>query len=128
MSSWRGRHGGPHEPLDLIITIDTTTAHLAGARGKPVLLATLTPRVVVWPCDGDGALWYPTMRVFRQEMGGDWGSTRASRVRDSRRALNNRRDPPNVGSSCNCSASARIASVTTCPSRCIRRSSTRRRG
>jgi tetratricopeptide (TPR) repeat protein len=59
--------------LDLIITVDGMTAHLAGALGKPVwVLAAFSPAWWLRHCDGDRSLWYPTIRVFRQEMAGNW--------------------------------------------------------
>lgn len=67
--------------LDLIITIDTGAAHLAGALGRPTW--TLLP----WACDWrwlddrDDSPWYPTMRLFRQPRRGDWASV-ATRVAD----------------------------------------------
>jgi hypothetical protein len=58
--------------LDLIITVDTATAHLAGALGRPVW--TLLPFVADWRwgLDREGTPWYPTMRLFRQKTAGDW--------------------------------------------------------
>ncbi len=58
--------------LDLIITSDTAIPHLAGALGVPVWL--LLPHVPDWRwgLNGDSYPWYPTMRVFRQHMPGDW--------------------------------------------------------
>ena len=58
--------------LDLIITVDTATAHLAGALGKPVWL--LLPFVPDWRwgLEGDSMPWHPTMRLFRQIVAGDW--------------------------------------------------------
>lgn len=58
------------ENLDLVISIDSAVAHLAGSLGKPVW--TLAPHVFNWlwlisP-------WYPTMRFFRQSSHGDWES------------------------------------------------------
>jgi tetratricopeptide (TPR) repeat protein len=60
--------------LDLIITVDSMAAHMAGALGRPTwVLATCSPAWWLWDCDGDHTYWYPTMRVFRQEGAGDWG-------------------------------------------------------
>jgi hypothetical protein len=60
------------DTLDLVISIDTATAHLAGAMGKPVWL--LLPFVNDWRWlrDRHDSVWYPTMRVFRQRTRGDW--------------------------------------------------------
>jgi hypothetical protein len=60
------------ERLDLLITVDTSTAHLAGALGKPVWI--LLPRIrhFFWMMDGDRSSWYPTARLFGQEKMGDW--------------------------------------------------------
>lgn len=59
--------------LDLIITVDTAVAHLSGALGKPVW--TLLPVVPDWRwmLDRKDSPWYPTMRLFRQSLIGDWG-------------------------------------------------------
>jgi predicted TPR repeat methyltransferase len=58
--------------LDLIITVDTAVAHLSGALGKQVW--TLLPAVPDWRwmLDREDSPWYPTMRLFRQSLTGDW--------------------------------------------------------
>jgi len=60
--------------LDLIVTSDTSIAHLAGALGRPVWVA--LPKVPDWRwlLDRDDSPWYPTMRLFRQRKSGDWAA------------------------------------------------------
>lgn len=60
------------ENLDLVITVDTAVAHLAGALAKPVWTMVAYPAVWRWAHEGDTSLWYPTMRLFRQERGQGW--------------------------------------------------------
>jgi hypothetical protein len=58
--------------LDLVITVDTSIAHLAGALGKPVwVLLTYLPDWR-WMLHREDTPWYPTMRLFRQTQPGDW--------------------------------------------------------
>ena len=60
------------ERLDLVITIDTGVAHLAGALGRPVWLVLDFQPAWYWVLGRDDSPWYPTMRLFRQERPGDW--------------------------------------------------------
>ena len=58
--------------LDLVISMDTSVAHLAGGLGKPVwILLCFTPDWR-WMLEGEESPWYPTARLFRQEKSGDW--------------------------------------------------------
>lgn len=60
------------DKLDLVITADTSVAHLAGAMGKPVWIALSIFHD--WRYDANGSIsnWYPSARVFRQSVAGDW--------------------------------------------------------
>jgi tetratricopeptide (TPR) repeat protein len=58
--------------LDLVISVDTSVAHLAGAMGKPVWLLNRADTDWRWLLDRADSPWYPTMRIFRQPSPGDW--------------------------------------------------------
>lgn len=66
------------EQLDLVISVDTMVAHLAGALGRPCW--TLLPFVPDWRWlrDREDAPWYPTMRLFRQPEPGNWAAVVAT--------------------------------------------------
>jgi hypothetical protein len=61
------------EELDLIITVDTSVVHLAGALARPVWLMNRFDSCWRWGPSRDDAPWYPTLRIFRQDAFGDWG-------------------------------------------------------
>jgi ADP-heptose:LPS heptosyltransferase len=58
--------------LDLVIAVDTSVAHLAGALGKPVWLMVPFAPDFRWLLDREDTPWYPKMRLFRQSRAGDW--------------------------------------------------------
>ena len=63
--------------LDLVISVDTSVAHLAGALAKPVWI--LLPFIPDWRwlLDRDDSPWYPTARLFRQDETRGWDSVMA---------------------------------------------------
>jgi len=78
------------ENMDLVITIDTSVAHLAGALAKTTwILLPWTP-TWRWMVDRDDSPWYPTARLFRQSSLGDWGGL-VERVRGELAAFDTRR-------------------------------------
>ena len=58
--------------LDLIVTIDTSVAHVAGASGRPTWVALQFLPDWRWMLDRADSPWYPTMRLFRQSERGHW--------------------------------------------------------
>ena len=58
--------------MDLIITIDSAMAHLAGALGVPTLLLLPFSPDWRWMMGRDDSPWYPSMRLYRQTAPGDW--------------------------------------------------------
>jgi hypothetical protein len=58
--------------LDLVITVDTVTAHLAGALGRPVWIMIPFEADWRWMLDVERSPWYPTARLFRQRRENDW--------------------------------------------------------
>jgi len=61
--------------LDLVISVDTSVAHLAGALAKPVWLLNRYEGEWRWAIDREDSVWYPTMRVFNQESAETWKPT-----------------------------------------------------
>jgi ADP-heptose:LPS heptosyltransferase len=72
--------------LDLIISVDTMTAHLAGALGRPVWTLLHHAADWRWGPHGENTRWYPAMRLFRQPAAGDWDAV-VHRVARALRAL-----------------------------------------
>ncbi len=60
--------------MDLLITVDTAMAHLAGALGIPALVLVSYAPDFRWLLDRDDSPWYPTLRIYRQPEYGDWDS------------------------------------------------------
>jgi tetratricopeptide (TPR) repeat protein len=62
------------ENLDVVITVDSAVAHLAGALGKPVWLMNRYASCWRWLLERQDSPWYPSLRLFRQPRLGDWAS------------------------------------------------------
>ncbi|MFA4994078.1 MAG: tetratricopeptide repeat protein [Bdellovibrionales bacterium] len=73
------------EHLDLVISVDTSVAHLAGGMGKSVWILSRFDACWRWLQNRPDNPWYPTARVFGQKSAGDWGGV----IEDVRIALNN---------------------------------------
>jgi tetratricopeptide (TPR) repeat protein len=61
------------EQLELVISVDTAVAHLAGALGKPIWMLNRFESEWRWMLEREDSPWYPTMKIFRQSKPGDWG-------------------------------------------------------
>jgi tetratricopeptide (TPR) repeat protein len=70
--------------LDLVISVDTSVAHLAGALGKPVWLLNRFVTDFRWLTSGPDSAWYPTMRIFRQDVADAWDPVIAEAAQDLR--------------------------------------------
>lgn len=60
--------------IDLLVTVDTAVAHLAGALARPVWMLLPQPPDFRWLEERDDTPWYPTMRLFRQPRRNDWAA------------------------------------------------------
>src|SRR6266508_2933656 len=60
--------------LDLVVTTDTSVAHVAGALGKPVWMLDRFNTCWRWRLEPGRSPWYPTMRIFRQRRFLDWSA------------------------------------------------------
>ena len=61
------------ENLDIVVSVDTATAHLAAALGKPTWILNRFDSCWRWLYDRDDSPWYPTVRLYRQQGEGPWG-------------------------------------------------------
>lgn len=86
--------------LDLVITVDTMMAHLAGAMGRPVW--TLLPYRCDWRwmIKRDDSPWYPTMRLFRQKRPGDWRPVIQQVKRELRMLISDPNVEPHLSRQC----------------------------
>jgi hypothetical protein len=77
-----------------VISVDTSTAHLAGAMGKPVWVLNRFDTCWRWMLERDDSPWYPTLKLYRQTTPGDWDSV-VERVCDDLAGLvqDRRRNP-----------------------------------
>jgi ADP-heptose:LPS heptosyltransferase len=86
------------QSLDLIVTCDTSIAHLAGALGRPVFVLLQQVPDWRWLLDREDCPWYPSMRLIRQSQRGDWSepmSRAAEAIRNlSRKNLSRAWSPP----------------------------------
>ncbi len=73
--------------LDLLISVDTAVAHLAGALGKPVWILLPFHPDFRWLRDREDGPWYPTARLFRQSRDGEWGDVLEKVASELKRTL-----------------------------------------
>lgn len=70
------------QSLDVVVTVDTMTAHLAGALALPTWTLLPLEHDWRWPADRATTAWYPTMRLFHQSAPGDWERVLATVARE----------------------------------------------
>ena len=74
------------ELMDVVVSVDTSIAHLAGALGKPVWILVQSRGDWRWMLDREDSAWYPTARLFRQRESGDWSGVIA-RLEEAMKAM-----------------------------------------
>lgn len=75
--------GAALQEMDLLISVDTSVVHLAGALGRPVWMMIAAMPDWRWLMHGDTSAWYPSLRIFRQRTRGNWATV----IEDLNRAL-----------------------------------------
>src|SRR5262249_24840404 len=68
--------------LDLVISVDTVLAHLAGAMGRPLWVLLSPASYWIWFVDREDSPWYPTARLFRQSQAGSWEAVARQAARE----------------------------------------------
>lgn len=68
--------------LDLVVAVDTSVAHLAGAMGKPVIMLGPYTRCWRWWSDTNGSPWYNDFKIIKQSQDGSWGAAMKRTVRE----------------------------------------------
>jgi hypothetical protein len=86
--------------LDLIVTCDTSIAHLAGALAVPVWVALKSDAEWRWLTERADSPWYPTMRLFRQRRRGVWSDVFESMAREVAQLVSRRVAPRLVSTPC----------------------------
>jgi Tfp pilus assembly protein PilF len=79
--------------LDLVVSVDTSIVHLAGALGKPVWALIPMFADFRWVAGRNDSRWYPTMKLFRQVRQGSWGEPIEGMVRELRGYIQRRPSP-----------------------------------
>ena len=81
--------------IDLLVTVDTAMAHLAGGLGLPVWMLSRHDGCWRWLEGRTDTPWYPTMRIFRQAVPGDWAAV-VGEVRHALKARGPAQEPPRL--------------------------------
>jgi len=86
------------ENIDLVIAVDTAVAHLAGAMGRETYVLIPKPADWRWLLDREDSIWYPTLRLFRQDEPGVWAKPVAalSKALEARKAKPSNRAAPSA--------------------------------
>jgi hypothetical protein len=83
--------------LDLVISVDTSTAHLSAALGKPTWILNRYDTCWRWLLDRDDSPWYPSVKLYRQGADRDWAPTLRRLVRDLEQLRDSRPNVPHSG-------------------------------